>query len=307
MSVNENPPESINPWDGDTAGVNDDCSHEWVDIVDGASTEGFGCVACARVWEHTPGTEVLIASANHFAGHILQRLAALEELVSDRYDITFCAACEQWAERSALVDLGPWFACPEHVALAAEGDPQETEPLRRAATFVRNAGLHTDKSLAGRCRWEQMVAASPGLALMLADAEDQRAEVRPVRLPRKAAAALSLPTNPPLVSVAVTIAELVDAGAPISRTTMGYMLSLLDASTRLLRKANNYDALSEAVESELLELALRYDEQFPGIAAELCGEGRSLDMGFDADIAAQALALLSRRTLFQLVETIAAA
>jgi hypothetical protein len=307
MASNENPPENMNPWDGEIAGVNVPCRHEWVDIVDGAVEEGFGCVACQQAWGHNEATEVLMSSANHFASHLVNRLTALEELVSSRFDITFCAGCEGWFERSSLVDLGPWFACPEHVANSLDEDPMEPEPLRRAVAYVKDAGIHADATLAGRTRWEQMVAASPTLAALLSDADDRRAETRGVKLPRRVSAALGLGATTPFGELAGTVAQLSDAAVPTSRSAMGYLIGLLDAATRLTKKAKNPDALDDGVEAELLELAWRYDGQFAEIAAELCGEGKSLEAGFDTDIAAQALALLSRRCMFHLVAKLAAA
>lgn len=307
MSANENPPENLNPWDGEIAGVNVPCRHEWVDIVDGAVEEGFGCAGCQQAWEHSEATEVLMTSANHFASHLVNRLTTLEELVSSRFDITFCAGCEEWFERSALVDLGPWFACPDHVAKSLEEDPLESEPLRRAVAYVKDSGIHIDATLAGRARWEQMVAASPSLAALLQDTDDRRAETRGIRLPRRASSALGLTATVPFGELAGVVAQLSDAAVPTSRSSMGYLISLLDAATRLTKKAKNTDALDDGVEAELLELAWRYDDQFTEIAAELCGEGKSQEAGFDADIAVRALALLSRRTLFQLVGVLTAA
>jgi len=280
------------------------CQHEWADLVDDSEFNGFACGLCAESWDHSDGTHVLVHSATHILDELVERLTSLEDLVSTRFNITYCMSCNRWAERTELVDLGPWFACPDHIGHAIGNPGQEPEPLRRASAYIREHNIASAKTLSARAQWEQIVAISPDLASEFEDNDSERAALRNVTLPRRVAVALNLETAVPFGALVSRLAIELDTSTPAGRTAGGYLITLLDQAVQLSSRRYKSQTLEDLIEERLLTLATLYDDVYGDISVELSGVEKGSKLTIDSEIAAQALALLSRRGVHHLISKI---
>ena len=286
-------------WERDRRSVSSSCNHSWEDIyfVD----EVYTCGGCALTWTPDEATSVLLASSRDFSGRLINRLAELEDFVSTKYDLTNCVACNKWDVRSNFLDLGSWYTCYNHIPLAIGDGGDTDEVLRRAVNYINNSAMIKSRNLKNVALWEQLVAISSDLAEEMGDKDDELAAKSSVILPIKVQKALGLQKAPSIRDLANTTALLVESGLPSSRTSAAYLISLLSLAydKRLIKSSNKLEA---SVESSLEELAFMYNDRYVEIAMELCGDGMRPGTVFDGDIASQALALLSRRSVYYLID-----
>ncbi|MFM7088559.1 MAG: hypothetical protein ACKOW9_03445 [Candidatus Paceibacterota bacterium] len=286
-------------WERDRRSVTSPCNHDWGMVYE--NEEGYICGQCAHTWVIDGNCGLLLASSRAFITSILDRLERVEEYLSNSYDLTNCAACDKWDLRENFVDLGSWYACHQHVPLAAADGGDTAEVMRRAAHFVKNSELYQSRSLTAVVLWEQLVAASGELAEYLGDVDDELAASSVVKLPKVVSTVLNVGKSTSLRELALKISSFVDAGYPSSRVSAAYLITLLNEAYRL-RGIKSSDTLEDRSEESLREIAFRFDERYTEIAMELCGDGMQPGTVFDGEIANQALALLSRRAVSQMVE-----